>query len=328
VVVPPPAIFGQFFADPLPFWQKEADLLAMLRQDRLSFVSQQPEGGPQMTELRQRMIHDLMIRNYSPETIRQYVDAVARFARHFGRSPDQLGADAVRAYQIHLIAERKLSFTVLKIAVCGLRFFYTHTLQKPFPIELIAHPRREKPLPVVLSREEVAAVLAATKNVKHATVLATTYAVGLRVSEVTRLKISHIDSHRKLIHIRLAKGNKDRYVPLSPALLEKLRAYWRLYRPQEWLFPGQNPGGHMSPATVAAVMRQACRQAGIRKRATVHTLRHSYATHLLENGVDIRIIQKLLGHGKPETTMIYTHVATTTLQGVQSPLDLLPKITK
>lgn len=281
-----------------------------------------------MTELRQRMIHDLMIRNYSPETLRHYVDAVANFARHFGRSPDRLGADAVRAYQIHLVEERKLSFTTLKIAVCGLRFFYTHTLHKPFPIELIPYPRGEKALPVVLSREEVAAMLATVRNVKQATILATTYAMGLRISEVLRLKISDIDSKRMMIHIRHAKGNKDRYVPLSPVLLEKLRAYWKLYRSQDWLFPGQNAADHTSPITVSAVMRKACRQAGIRKHATPHTLRHSYATHLLENGVDIRIIQKLLGHAKPETTMIYTHVATTTLRGVQSPLDLLPKITK
>jgi site-specific recombinase XerD len=274
------------------------------------------------------MIHDLMIRNYSPETIRHYVDAVASFARHFGRSPDQLGADAVRAYQIHLVRDRKLSLTSLKIAVSGLRFFYANTLRKPFPIEYIPYPRAEKPLPVVLSREEVAALLASTKNVKHATILATTYAVGLRVSEVTQLKVCQIDSDRKLIHIRHAKGNKDRYVPLSPVLLEKLRTYWRIYRPQDWLFPGLNPADHISHVTVATVMRAACRQAGILKRATVHTLRHSCATHWLENGVDIRVIQKLLGHARPETTMIYTHVATTTLQGVQSPLDLLPDTPK
>ena len=245
-----------------------------------------------MTELRQRMIQDLTIRNYSPDTVRHYVDAVAAFARHFGRSPDQLGADAIHAYQVHLVQERKLSFSTLRIVVSGLRFFYTFTLHKPFPIEYIPHPRGEKRLPVILSREEVATLLARTENIKHAAVLATAYAVGLRVSEVARLKIRDIDSDRGMIHIRYGKGRKDRYVPLSPVLLARLRAYWKLYRPLDWLFPGQRPTQPMSAVTIAAVMRQACKRAGIRKPATTHTLRHSCATHWLENGVDLRVMDR------------------------------------
>lgn len=281
-----------------------------------------------MTELRLRMSQDLKIRNYSPATIQQYLTAVAAFARHFGRSPDLLGPEEVRTYQVHLVEERKLSATVLRQSVCALRFLYRHTLRAPFPIEYIPYPRMAKKLPVVLSREEVARLLAETVNVKHEALLATTYAVGLRVSEVAKLKIVDIDSDRGMIHIRCGKGLKDRYVPLSPVLLEKLRTYWKHYRPQDWLFPGQDRSRPISPLTIAAVMRQACQRAGIRKNATTHSLRHSCATHWLENGVDVRVIQKLLGHAKLESTTIYTHVATTTLQGVQSPLDLLPTIPK
>lgn len=277
-----------------------------------------------MTELRQRMIQDLTIRNLSPQTIRQYVKAVAAFSRHFHRSPDKLGPEEVRTYQVHLVEQRKVSLTVLKQAVCALRFFYVYTLRKPFSIDYIPYPKGEKRLPVVLSRDEVSRVLAAPDNVKHATVLATTYATGLRVSEVTALKVGDIDSDRGTILVRRGKGRKDRYVPLSPKLLARLRRYWKLYRPHDWLFPGQRFTAPISPVTVAAVMREACRRAGIRKKATVHTLRHSCATHWLENGVDIRVIQKLLGHSKLESTAIYTHVATTMIQGASRPLDLLP----
>jgi integrase/recombinase XerD len=279
-----------------------------------------------MTELRLRMIEDLKIRNYSPETIHQYIRAVAAFARHFGRSPDQLGPDEIRAYQIHLVVERKLSLTVLRLAVSALRFFYAVTLRTPFPIEYIPHPRGEMKLPVILSRDEVARLLDAAANVKHATILATTYAAGLRVSEVAHLKPADIDSGRMLIHVRLGKGRKDRYVPLSPALLQRLRAYWKIYRPTIWLFPGQRDSNPMSIVSLATIVRRACRRAGITKKATPHTLRHTYATHQLEAGVDLRLIQEVLGHSRPETTAIYTHVATSTLQGIPSPLDLLPTI--
>lgn len=281
-----------------------------------------------MTELRQRMIQDLKIRNYAAGTIDHYVRAVAAFARYFRRSPELLGPEEIRAYQVHLVEERKLSRTVLKQVVSGLRFFYTYTLRKPFPIEYIPYPRTEKKLPVILSREEVASLLGSRDCVKHATILATMYAVGLRVSEVAHLRPEDIDSGRMMLHVRQGKGRKDRYVPLSPALLHKLRDYWKLYRPQGWLFPGQDVTRPISIVTIEAVVRQASQQAGITKRVTPHTLRHTYATHQLENGVDVRVIQKLLGHVRLETTAIYTHVATTTLQGVGSPLDLLPAIPK
>lgn len=281
-----------------------------------------------MTELRQRMIQDLKIRNYAPGTIDQYVRHVAAFARYFHRSPEQLGPDEIRAYQVYLVEERKFSLTVLRQAVSGLRFFYTYTLRKPFPIEYIPYPRTEKKLPVVLSREEIAHLLESTDSVKHSTILATLYAVGLRVSEVAKLRPEDIDSDRMMLHVRQGKGRKDRYVPLSPALLQKLRHYWKLYRPQTWLFPGQHLARPMSIITIAAIVRKACQRVDIKKKVTPHTLRHTYATHQLENGVDVRVIQKLLGHVRLETTAIYTHVATTTLQGVGSPLDLLPTIPK
>lgn len=279
-----------------------------------------------MTELRQRMIEDLKIRNYAAGTIDHYVRQVAAFARHFRRSPDQLGPEEVRAYQVYLVEVRKLSYTALKQTVSGLRFFYTHTLRKPFPIEYIPYPRTEKRLPIILSRAEVVRLLESTLCVKHATILATMYAVGLRVAEVAKLRPEDIDSDRMMLRVQQGKGRKDRYVPLSQALLKRLRDYWKLYRPHIWLFPGQDSVDPITTSTIGKFTRQAADRAGILKRVSPHTLRHAYATHQFESGVELLVLQKILGHLYLSTTAVYTHVADTRLRGVPSPLDLLPTI--
>jgi integrase/recombinase XerD len=274
-----------------------------------------------MTPLRRRMIEDMRVRNYSSHTIDQYVSHVSRFARHFGRSPDQLGAEEIREYLVHLKDKKKASFAVQRTAVSSLRFLYGVTLRRDTAIEDIPAPKEEKKLPVVLSKKEVKAVLDALANLKHRTILSLCYGVGLRVSEVTTVRVKDIDSQRMVILVRQGKGRKDRYVPLTPALLQRLREYWKAYRPSDWLFPGQNPE---KPLTRRAAMRccvRAGRIAGIRKHVTPHVLRHSYATHLLEAGVNIRVIQRLLGHRSLNSTARYTHI--TFPQAYLQSLDLL-----
>jgi integrase/recombinase XerD len=276
-----------------------------------------------MTPLRQRFLHDLQLRNYAPRTISVYVAAVARFARHFGRSPDRLGADHVRQYQLHLLAQRA-SWSRFNQAVCALRFFYANTLRRPDLIEMIPYGKKPKPLPAVLSTDEVARLFAAVTNPRDLMILQTAYAAGLRVSEVVRLRVADIDSSRMTLHVRCAKGRKDRLVPLSAVLLSRLRDYWRGCRPSPWLFPGQAPGSHLSAARVQRVCGRAVRASGIRKKASMHTLRHSYATHLLESGTDLATLQKLLGHNQLSTTLRYTHIGQSHLHRAASPLDTLP----
>jgi site-specific recombinase XerD len=272
------------------------------------------------------MIEDLRIRKYSPSTIAHYVAAVARFARHFGKSPDRLGIEEIRSYQVHLVDRAKTSWSSLKILVSALRFLYKITLRRSFPIEFVPYPKKERRLPVVLSREETSRFLAAADNRKHRAILTAAYAAGLRVSEVAHLEVGDIDSQRMVIRIRQGKGRKDRYVTLSPVLLQRLRAYWKQYRPKRWLFPGQDPDRPIHVVTIQHMCQTVRRRAGLTKNVTVHTLRHTYATHLLEDGANVRTIQVLLGHSSLQTTGRYTHVATSTLASVKSPLDSLPPI--
>ncbi len=276
-----------------------------------------------MTPLRQRMINDMQIRHLSPRTIRTYTDHVAKFAQHFGRSPELLGPEEIRHYQLHLIHTRHVSWSAYNQAVCALRFLYRITLKKNADIGDIPFPRQERRLPVILSPAEVFRFLDAITSLKYRAILMTTYAAGLRISEVTRLRVSDIDSERMVIRIQQGKGRKDRYVMLSPALLTVLRLYWQAARPATWLFPSRQPDRPISLTAVQKACRRAARDADLSKHVTVRTLRHCFATHLLEAGANVRIIQTLLGHKSVQTTEIYTHVSTKTVRATQSPLDLL-----
>lgn len=276
-----------------------------------------------MTELRQRMIHDMQIRNYSPKTIKLYVSQVASFSKYHGRSPEDLGPEDIRNYQVYLIEEKRASWSHFNIAVCALRFFYRVTLGKEWMVKHLNYGKKPKRLPVVLSRGEMEIFLECLPDCVQRVVLMTAYSAGLRVSEVVNLQVGDIDSARMLIHVRSGKGQKDRYVPLSTTLLDVLRAYWKVVRPNKWLFPGRNPGRYISTRTVQRACRRAASKVGIRKRVTAHTLRHSFATHLLEFGTDVLTIQKLLGHKNVKTTTIYTHVSKSRIQSAPSPLDLL-----
>ena len=275
-----------------------------------------------MTPLRQRMLEDLQIRHYSPITIRIYLHSVAEFARHFGKSPDRLSAEHIRRYQLFL-AKKKVSPSTYVQAVCALRFLYTHTLHQKVPIERIPFPRRERKLPLVLARDEVKALLDAPCNLRHRTLLAILYGSGLRVSEVARLKVSDIDGARNVLWVRHGKGRKDRQALLPPKLRELLRCYWRSQRPTDWLFPSSQPGQPISPKAIFLACRKAAQAAGIRKPVHPHALRHSFATHLLEAGVDIRTIQILLGHANLETTARYLQVADVAVRSTTSPLESL-----
>jgi site-specific recombinase XerD len=268
------------------------------------------------------MIEDMTVRNLSPATQRSYVHAVARFSQYFDKSPDRLGLEDVRAYQVHL-ASKGIAWASFNQIVCALRFLYGVTLARAEMPERIAYAREPRKLPVVLSAEEVVRFLEAVPGLKSRAALTTAYAAGLRVSEVVALKNRDIESKRMVIRIEHGKGGKERYAMLSTQLLRILRAYWRLARPQHWLFPGRDPVHPIDQTVLHAACRSARQAAGLEKHVTVHTLRHSFATHLLENGTDIRIIQVLLGHRDLSTTARYTQVAVTTIGNTASPFDRL-----
>jgi integrase/recombinase XerD len=276
----------------------------------------------QLSPLRRRMIEDMTVRNLSPATQRSYLNAVSKFSRYFGRSPDQLGLEDVHAFQVHLVATG-ISWPALNQIVCALRFFYGVTLGHSAIPERIAYAREPRKLPVVLSADEVVSFLEAIPSLKSRIALTTVYATGLRVSEVVFLKVADIDSQRMVIRVEQGKGGRDRYVMLSPQLLKILRAYWRLTRPTRWLFPGRDSERPLDATVLHAACRSAHIAAGLNKRVTVHTLRHSFATHLLENGADIRVIQVLLGHASLQSTARYAQVATKTISQTPSPLDRL-----
>jgi len=279
-----------------------------------------------MTPLRQRMLEDMQVRNLSPHTQASYCQQVSQFARYFGKSPEDLGPEDIRTYQVYLTNERNLAPVSILIAVAAIRFLYKVTLKRNWVFEEVI-PTCKKPqkLPEVLSPEEVLRLLDHVRTLKQRTILTTCYAAGLRVSEVTRLKATAIDSQRMVIRVEQGKGQKDRYVMLSPKLLDTLRGYWRTARPKEWLFPGDRPGCPITSSSVELACKLARRSAGITKLVTPHSLRHAFAVHLLESGTDVRTIQLLLGHRGLATTARYLRIATSKVCATSSPLDLLPQ---
>ncbi|HMO42308.1 MAG TPA: tyrosine-type recombinase/integrase [Phenylobacterium sp.] len=274
------------------------------------------------TPLRQRMIEDMTIRQFGSKTQHDYVRVVADFARFLGRSPDQAEPEDLRRYQLRLAADGA-SPAKMNAAVSALRFFFKVTLGRQGYGERLATVRKEDRLPEVLSPEEVALLLHCAPSLKHKAALSIAYGCGLRVSEIVHLKVADIDSARMLVRVEQGKGRKDRYVMLSPELLELLRAWWRMARPKGWLFPGRDPGQPITPRQLNRALKVAAASAGLDKPVSMHTLRHCFATHLLERKTDVRVIQALLGHKKLDTTARYTRVAIKTLGAVQSPLTHL-----
>ena len=275
---------------------------------------------------RDMMERDLQIRGFSPSTQHCYLGRMKEFVRYFMQPPDELTTADINRYQLYLARERKVSWEVFNQSVAALRFFYRITLQKGLEIERIPYQKTGRKLPVVLSQQEVKALLETPTNIKHRAILMATYAGGLRVSEVVNLRVIDIDSQRMTLRIEQGKGRKDRYVMLSAKLLGVLRQYWKTVRPSCWLFPGQIPERHLTRSSVLRIFYQARDKAGITKKVSVHCLRHSFATHLLESGVNIRKIQVLLGHKSLQSTQVYTNVANDYLDNTPSPLDILPNL--
>jgi len=275
-----------------------------------------------ISPLRRRMIEDMTIRKFAPKTQASYIRAVRNFTIFLGRSPDQASAEDLRRYQLHL-ASSGVSIPSQNAAVAALRFFFTVTLGRNKVTERMPFVREPRKLPVVLSPEEVARFLEAAPGLKYRAALSVAYGAGLRANEVISLKIGDIDSTRMVIRVEQGKGRKDRYVMLSAHLLALLRAYWKTARPQGWLFPGRDRVNPLTPRQLNRACHAAAQVAGIDKRVSLHTLRHSFATHLLEQKVDIRVIQVLLGHKKLDTTALYSQVATRTIREVRSPLEHL-----
>jgi len=279
-----------------------------------------------MTPLRKRMLEDMRIRNLSLNTQLSYQQQVCAFAKHYQRSPEELGLEEVRAWQIHLLEVRNLAPGSLAIATSALRFLYKVTLKRDWPLEELPLPKKPLKLPVILSREEVGRFLEAVGNLKHRTLLTTCYAAGLRISEATHLRVNDIDSQRMMLRVEQGKGQKDRYVMLSPRLLELLRGYWKIVRPTHWLFPNKASGEPMTSSALQQVCDKTRERCGIQKPITPHSLRHAFATHLLEDGADVRTIQLLLGHRSLATTARYLKVSTRSVCATRSPLELLPHI--
>ena len=281
-----------------------------------------------ISPLRQRMIDDMTLRKLSPKTQAAYLRAVVKFTRFFGRSPDLASPEDLRAFQLHLV-EAGVSCTTINATITGLKFFFAVSLERPSALKRMSPVRKAQKLPRVLSVDEVARLLTGASNLKHRAALSVAYGAGLRASEVVHLKVTDIDSDRMILRVVQGKGQRDRYAMLSPSLLELLRAWWHQghaqgkMRPGGWLFPGRNPVNPLSTRQLNTACHFAARTAGLDQRISMHTLRHSFATHLLENKVDIRVIQVLLGHRKLETTARYSHVATRMLGEVTSPLEHL-----
>jgi integrase/recombinase XerD len=281
-----------------------------------------------ISPLRQRMLEDMALRKLAPKTQSHYLRAVIRFTRFLGRAPDMATAEDLRRYQLHLVESGTTSI-MLNATITALRFFFAVTLDRAEAMAKMSPVREPRKLPVVLSCEEVARLIEAAGTPKYQAVLSLAYGAGLRASEVVNLKVGDIDSTRMTLRVEQGKGRKDRYAMLSPMLLERLRVWWRDAHARGkmldggWLFPGQNPVKAMSTRQFNRICHLAAEAAGIDKRVSPHTLRHSYATHLLEQKVDIRVIQVLLGHKRLETTALYTQVATEVLREVISPLEAL-----
>src|SRR5271154_2165534 len=273
-----------------------------------------------ISPLRQRMIEDMTARHFAEKAQKDYIRHVRKFAAFLGRSPDTAASEDLRLYQLHM-TKTHVGTPSINAAVVALRFFFKVTLERDDLVRRLTFVHQPRRAPIVLSPEEVVRLLEAASGVKYKAALAVAYGAGLRVSEVVALKVSDIDSKLMTLRVEQGKGQKDRFVMLSPQLLELLRDWWRAARPRAWLFPGQNPVNPMSARQLHRAVRAAARAAGITKRVSPHTLRHSFATHLLEQNVDIRVIQVLLGHAKLNTTALYTRVATKTIREIMSPLD-------
>ncbi|MBD3179125.1 MAG: tyrosine-type recombinase/integrase [Candidatus Latescibacteria bacterium] len=276
-----------------------------------------------MGKIRDRMTEQLRLRGYSRQTINAYILQIRNLVRYTGRSPDIVTEEELKSYLLFLVNTRKVSASYRNQSVSAIKFLYRHVLKKPFMITDIPRPKREQKLPSVLSFDEVMGLFSAVRNRKHLAILALCYSAGLRVSEVAALKVSDIDSDRMMIHVHGGKGKKDRYTVLSGIALELLRDYAFYFKPKKWLFPGGRKGRHITPRSIQSMVSTAARKAHLRKHVTTHTLRHSFATHLLENGTGLRYIQELLGHKSAKTTQRYTHVAKKKLRRIASPLDTI-----
>jgi integrase/recombinase XerD len=278
-----------------------------------------------VTHLRKMMLEELQRRNYAQSTVDAYISAMEEFAKYFKQPPDRLGPEHIRQFQLHLIRDRKLAPNTVKRQMAAVQFFFVRTLKRPYLRELFPYPKVPQRLPAILSKEEVTRLIDSAGNLSHRAILMTLYSTGVRRSELVRLKVSDIDSQRMVIHVRQGKGSKDRDVPLSPKLLETLREYWRCVKSPTYLFPGdRGPDVPLTPKAVWHACRNAVRRAGIRKKISPHSLRHSYATHLLESGADLRTIQLLLGHTEIKHTTVYLHLSQRHLHAVANPLDSLP----
>ena len=276
-----------------------------------------------MTPLKQRFIEDMLLRGLAPTTQRSYIHYVSEFAKYFNMSPEKLDLEAIRQYQIYLLSEKKMSPQSVNSFTSAVQFLYLVTLEMPWGKQCFPRVRIGTSLPVVLSPEETQAFFANVPSLKYRAVLMLCYGAGLRISEAVAVKVSDIDSKRRLIRIEEGKGSKDRYVMLSVRLLEVLRSYWRAARPKDWMFPSWRENKHLSVGAVSQACMDASKQCGLTKRITTHTLRHSFATHLLEGGTDTRVIQVLLGHSRIDTTARYTKVAAHLIAATRSPLDTL-----
>lgn len=279
-----------------------------------------------MTKLRNQMKRDLELKSFAEKTQKSYIRHVACYAKHYGKSPELLGENEIKDYLHFLIKDRQLSKSYVNQAYSALKFFYEVTLNKPWNMKQIPRCKKDKKLPIVLAKSEVKAIFDITNNLKHKAILMTIYSSGLRVSEAVNLKVTDIDSRNMQIHICGGKGNKDRYTLLSKVNLDILRAYFRIYRPSLWLFPGGGFNKPLTTRTVQKIFENAKMKANIQKDVSVHSLRHSFATHLLENGTDISYIQRLLGHTNIKTTSIYLHLNRVNIISIKSPLDTLEGI--
>lgn len=277
-----------------------------------------------MGALYDRMKMDLELKNLSRKTITCYLACMVNFVRHCGRSPVEMGEEEIRRYLHYLITEKKASQSSINQAYSAIKFFHEVTLGRPWNAMRIPRSKQHKKLPLVLCMEEVKSLLSSLDNLKHRAILSTIYSGGLRLAEATHLRVSDIDGKRMVILVRQAKGNKDRYTVLGEGARELLRLYYKAYRPVEWLFPSKDPAKPISGSSVQKVFKEALHKAGIKKKASVHTLRHSFATHLLESGTDLYHIQRLLGHTTAKTTSLYLHITGKDIAKVKSPIDLLP----
>ncbi len=283
-----------------------------------------------MTAMREKLIKEMTLRRFSPHTQRAYIASVAGLAQYYNESPEKITKQMIQDYLVYLMQERKLAWSSCNAIVCALRFFYIQTLGIDSIFLNIPPRKKVEQLPEILSTEEVELLLGALENHKHRTLLMTTYAAGLRLSEVVHLKLTDIDSKRMMIRVRQGKGSKDRYTILSKRLLEELRIYWKKYRPSEWLFSSTDPKRPLTEGAAQKIYYKAKEMAGIKKGKGIHTLRHCFATHLLEAGVDVRTIQVLMGHTSIMTTVVYLKVTRKQISSTQSPLDILniPQNTK